>query len=98
MPLEHDILPAGAPSPATEQPASPAAAEPEAIRSEIQQSDPDMIRVYEDLVDVLMAKNMVLLTDFPPAAQAKLLRRKQMRAMLAPLSDILAPDEDQGIP
>jgi hypothetical protein len=96
MPLEHNILPAAA-KPETVEPAGAIPA-PEAVKVEIQQSDLDMIRVYEDLIDVLMAKNMVLLTDFPAAAQGKLLRRKQMRAMLAPFSDILAPDEDQGIP
>jgi hypothetical protein len=63
-------------------------------RAEMRQSDLDMIRVYEDLVDLLIQKNIVLLTEFPEAAQEKLLRRKRMRAMLSPISDILVVEED----
>lgn len=66
-----------------------------AVQREIVQSDLEMIRVYEDLVDLLIGKNLVLLTDLPPAAQDKLLRRKRLRAMLSPLADIIA-SEDEG--
>ncbi|MBX6323297.1 MAG: hypothetical protein IRY94_15845 [Rhodospirillaceae bacterium] len=93
MPPEHPLAPdAEASTPPAQTP------EPAVIREEIQQSDPEMIRVYEDLIDLLIRKNIVRLTDFPPAAQAKLLRRRQMRAMLAPFSDILSTDDGEGIP
>lgn len=70
-----------------------------AVREEIEQSDREMIRVYEDLVDLLIGKNLVLLTDLPTPAQEKLLRRKRLRTMLSPLADIIdTDDEGSSIP
>ena len=48
--------------------------------SNMVKSDLEMIRVYEDLVDVLISKHVVVLTDFPQAAQEKLMRRKRLRS------------------
>lgn len=60
------------------------------------QSDLDMIRVYEDLTDILLSKNLVMLTDFPPAAQDKLMRRKRLRSSLSPITELLSgADEDE---
>ena len=53
------------------------------------QSDLEMIRVYEDLTDILIGKNVVMLTDFPPAAQEKLIRRKRLRSSLSPITELL---------
>jgi hypothetical protein len=64
------------------------------VRHEMEQSDLEMIRVYEDLVDLLVSKNLVLLTDLPLPAQEKLLRRKRLRTMLSPLADIINTDEE----
>lgn len=63
------------------------------------QSDLEMIRVYEDLTDILLGKNVVMLTDFPPAAQEKLMRRKRLRSSLSPITELLAgaADEDQEL-
>lgn len=70
-----------------------------AVRQEIEQSDLEMIRVYEDLIDLLLSKNILLLTDLPLPAQEKLLRRKRLRAMLSPLADIInTEDEGSSIP
>jgi hypothetical protein len=64
------------------------------------QSDLDMIRVYEDLTDILLTKNLVMLTDFPPAAQDKLMRRKRLRSSLSPITELLAgtDEEEQELP
>lgn len=43
------------------------------------QSDTDFIRVLEDLIDVLLNKHILLLTDLPEPAQLKLLKRKKIR-------------------
>lgn len=43
-------------------------------------SDKDVIRVLEDLVDVLIAKKLILFTELPHEAQNKLLARKQIRS------------------
>ncbi len=64
-------------------------------RSNMLQSDLEMIRVYEDLIDILISKRIVVLTDFPPKAQEKLVRRKRLRSSLSSLTEVLAP-EDEG--
>ncbi|HVT54263.1 MAG TPA: hypothetical protein VHE77_21985 [Dongiaceae bacterium] len=65
-------------------------------RGELQRSDMEMIRAYEDLTDILLSKRIITLTDFPPAAQEKLLRRKKMRSSLSPIAEALAAPEDEG--
>ncbi len=68
-------------------------------RGELQRSDLEMIRVYEDLTDILIGKRIVVLTDFPPAAQEKLMRRKRLRSSLSPITEALAPvDDEEGLP
>ncbi|MDQ5877652.1 MAG: hypothetical protein QG592_1857 [Pseudomonadota bacterium] len=42
-------------------------------------ADLDMVRVIEDVIDVLIAKNLILLTDLPPVVQQKLLQRRSRR-------------------
>jgi hypothetical protein len=41
--------------------------------------DSEVIRVIEDLVDVLVARNVIRITDLPPEAQLKLFTRKSFR-------------------
>lgn len=59
--------------------------------------DDELIRVVEDLIDVLIAKNVLRLTDLPVSAQEKLLSRKRLRSQLhRPSSDSLL-DSDEGL-
>ncbi|WP_148714750.1 hypothetical protein [Chitinolyticbacter meiyuanensis] len=44
--------------------------------------DIEFVRVIEDLIDVLIQKNVFKLTDLPPQAQAKLLARQRLRKRL----------------
>jgi FMN phosphatase YigB (HAD superfamily) len=60
-------------------------------------SDLEMIRVYEDLIDILISKRIVVLTDFPTAAQEKLVRRKRLRSSLSSLTEVLAPEDDSEL-
>lgn len=41
--------------------------------------DSDVVRVIEDLVDVLVARNVIRITDLPAEAQLKLFNRKSFR-------------------
>lgn len=41
--------------------------------------DRDVIRVIEDVVDTLIRKNLIAITDLPPAARDKLLKRQRLR-------------------
>jgi FMN phosphatase YigB (HAD superfamily) len=65
-------------------------------RSSMLHSDLEMIRVYEDLIDILISKRIVVLTDFPTAAQEKLVRRKRLRSSLSSLTEVLVPEDDDS--
>ncbi|MGB0126949.1 MAG: hypothetical protein WBP72_04855 [Rhodocyclaceae bacterium] len=41
--------------------------------------DLEVIRVIEDVVDTLIGKNLLAITDLPPAAREKLLKRRRLR-------------------
>ncbi len=41
--------------------------------------DADLVRVLEDLIDVLLKRNVFCITDLPPEAQVKLFERKHFR-------------------
>lgn len=58
----------------------------------LNQSDYEFIRVLEDLIDVLLDKHIILLTDLPAAAQQKLIKRKQIRKQHE--HSILSDDSD----
>ena len=58
--------------------------------------DTSLIRVIEDLVDVLIDKNLLRLTDLPLPAQEKLLSRKKVRSSLKNSLNILV-DNDQAL-
>ena len=52
-------------------------------------TDQDFIRVLEDVVDLLIAKGVILFTDLPDSAQGKILRRQRLRAVLGGALDLL---------
>lgn len=56
--------------------------------------DASFIRVMEDLIDVLIEKGVLRLTDLPSDAQRKLLARKDMRRKLKGALDLLG---DRGV-
>jgi len=64
---------------------------------QLKQSDLDMIRVLEDLIDVLTTKGVISITDLPPGAQAKLLNRNSARAALGGLNNLIDEDEHGGL-
>ena len=55
--------------------------------------DTGFVRVLEDLVDVLIERNVIRITDLPPEAQQKLLARKSFRGRLRNNSLKQLPDE-----
>ncbi len=60
---------------------------------QLKQSDLEMIRVLDDLIQVLTSKGVIRLTDLPAAAQAKLMDRTQAREALGGLSHLINEDE-----
>ena len=47
-------------------------------------SDIGIIRILEDLIDLLIRKNIILFTELPEEAQAKIRERKRVRKRLGP--------------
>ena len=58
-------------------------------------SDMKLIRVIEDVIDLLIAKNVICITELPQPVQAKLMERRSLRHSLNSLT--LFGDDDQNI-
>ena len=65
----------------------------ESSLQQLQQSDLDMIRVLDDLINVLISKGVLRITDLPEAAQAKLVGRSKARDSLGGLHRLINEDE-----
>jgi hypothetical protein len=57
------------------------------------QSDLEFIRVIDDLIEVLLKKNIITITDFPKPVLAKMMTRKGIRDQLSPFTDIIHTDK-----
>lgn len=57
------------------------------------ESDLALIRALEDLIDVLIRKGVLCLTDLPDSVQSKLMARRSLRGSLSSLS-LLDNDQD----
>jgi len=57
------------------------------------EADAEFVRVIEDLIDTLIAKNVIRHTDLPDAAQKKLLIRKGLRNRMLGALDLLSRDD-----
>ena len=66
----------------------------ELSKNYLSHTDAEMIRIVGDLVELLIGKNLIMLTDLPEAAQEKILARKQIRSKFNPESQLLVDDED----
>ena len=62
-------------------------------------SDADFIRVLEDVIDLLIDKQIIQFTEFPEAVQAKLLHRRRYRESLRSSADTtrLLEEDDNSI-
>jgi len=59
---------------------------------DLTQSDIDFIRVIEDLIDVLIDKNVITFTDLPSKVREKIVNRLDARGRLAGTNDIVVSD------
>ena len=64
----------------------------EVAMKQLSPSDTETIRVIEDLVDLLIEKKLILLTDLPAAAQKKLSERRQIRGDLCVLGNVIVDE------
>jgi hypothetical protein len=54
-------------------------------------SDIGIIRILEDLIDLLIRKNVIIFTDLPEEAQSKIRERKKVRKRITP-QDFMVDD------
>lgn len=71
VPQEIPYTPPPAPDPA------------EVAKADLAGTDPGMIRVVEDLYEILVKKGIILASDLPAAAVNKIEQRKQLRKLLS---------------
>lgn len=60
-------------------------------------TDTELVRVLEDLIDVLVNKDVIHFTDLPEAAQRKLLSRRDTRAGLRDGLRLLDDESEGGL-
>jgi hypothetical protein len=66
---------------------------PEICAAYLAGTDSDLARVLEDLIDLLIDKSVIRLTDFPAPAQNRLVNRQLAREGLSDMDSILV-DQD----
>jgi hypothetical protein len=67
-----------------------------AVNKEFTKSDLSLVRVLEDLVDLLIEKDAFRFTDLPEMAQQKLLGRRGLRKELSYVETLFGHDEDEA--
>jgi hypothetical protein len=65
-------------------------------REDFSRLDADFVRVLEDVIDTLIVKNILNITDLPEQAQAKLFARKSFRERVSKSSLRLFEPTDFG--
>lgn len=65
----------------------------ELIKKILKTMDLEMVRVIEDLVDILVDRRLILFTDLPEPVQNKLLFKRSIRENLAPETSMIDEEE-----
>jgi hypothetical protein len=60
----------------------------------LREIDLDLVRVLEDVIDLLVGQGVFRFTDLPDSAQRKLLFRKNMRSHLRAVANPLSGEDD----
>lgn len=55
-------------------------------QNSLEQSDMRLVRVLEDLIDLLISRDVIRFTDLPQPAQEKLLERRSLRQSMGALN------------
>lgn len=71
------------------------AAKPELLKNKLSSSDADFIRVLDDLIEILIDKDIVMLTDFHERAQEKIHARLNLRGKLNSIENFLNEDVEE---
>ncbi len=68
--------------------------ETELSKHALAESDKDIARVTEDLIHLLISKNIILFTELPPAVQQKILGREKLRSSITDVIDNFLIDDE----
>lgn len=60
----------------------------------LKDTDLSFVRVVEDVIELLIAKNIILFTELPDSAQAKMMDRQKLRTELTSHLDLLEDDNN----
>jgi len=66
----------------------------DAQSASLQNTDLSFIRVVEDVIELLIAKNLILFTELPDSAQGKMMDRQKLRSALTSHLDLLDDDDN----
>jgi hypothetical protein len=66
-------------------------------KTEISGTDKPLVRVIEDLIDLLVKRDVIRFTDLPQPAQNKLMTRRRLRTEMKPGLDLLDDSEDSTL-
>ncbi len=66
----------------------------DSARSALSSTDQDLIRVIEDLVDLLVKKQLIIFTELPKPVQIKLGARKKIRQDIESLENLINDQND----
>ncbi len=64
------------------------------VLRDLSSSDLDFVRVVEDVIELLIDKNLIRFTDLPAPAQEKMMKRRKLRSDLLGGNFDLFDDED----
>ncbi|NOQ16390.1 MAG: hypothetical protein GQ581_04975 [Methyloprofundus sp.] len=67
---------------------------PQKIKDTLFVSDGEMVRVIDDLIHLLVEKEVFVFTELPEAVQEKLNSRSKMRAEINPLGDLVGESDE----
>lgn len=65
-----------------------------AAKDLLSSSDTETVRVIEDLIDVLVDRRLIMLTDLPAPAQQKIINRQSTRRSLNRLDNMIVDADD----
>ncbi|MFM1891761.1 MAG: hypothetical protein RLZ44_838 [Pseudomonadota bacterium] len=84
----------GLSSQAEDQRAEPASLDDPQVQQFLRNLDLDLVRVLEDVIDLLVSRGVFRFTDLPDSAQEKLLFRKNLRSRWLAVDDPLDDAND----
>jgi len=69
-------------------------ASPQILKNSLSSSDGEMVRVIDDLIDLLVEKQVFVFTELPEAVQAKLNARSTLRSEINPLENLVSGSDE----